>query len=187
MLKTYLYTALILAFSFQLSAVCAPRLTVVVVVDGLHQDNLNLLRPYWQQGGLRTLSEEAYQTTIDFPHLVYGGNETTVTTMTGVTPSQSGYAMDNYFSRSDRYIHPVLEDAKQQGIGTNMTLSPKALYSPTIGDLLRMKYGDKAKIYAVGLSPATTVIMAGHSANACCWLDESKQNWVTTCSHRTGP
>lgn len=186
MLKTYLYTALILAFSFQLSAVSAPRLTVVVVVDGLHQDNLNLLRPYWQQGGLRTLSEEAYQTTIDFPHLVYGGNETTVTMMTGVTPSQSGYAMDNYFSRSDRYIHPVLEDAKQQGIGTNMTLSPKALYSPTIGDLLRMKYGDKAKIYAVGLSPATTVIMAGHSANACCWLDESKQNWVTTSYYSQG-
>ncbi len=188
MLKKYLYSALIAIsiISCQLSITAAPRLTVVIVVDGLHQDNLNLLRPYWQQGGLRTLSEEAYQTTINFPHLVYGGDETTATMMTGVTPSQSGYAMDSYFSRSDRRIHPLLEDAKQKGIGTDLTLSPKAIYSATMGDLLRMRHGDKAKIYAIGLLPATTIIMAGHSANACCWLDESKQNWVTTSYYSQG-
>lgn len=189
MLKTYLYTALIALsiINCQLSTLsAAPRLTVVVVVDGLRQDNLDMLRPYWQQGGLRTLSEEAFQTTVDFPHLVYGGNETTATLMTGVTPSQHGYAMDYYFSRSDRHIHLLLEDSKQKGIGTDLTLSPKALYSPTIGDLMRMRYGDKAKIYAIGLLPATTIVMAGHSANACCWLDGDKKTWVTTSYYSQG-
>ncbi len=187
MRKTYLHFAIIIVLCVISSFLhAAQRLTVVVVVDGLRQDNLDMLRPYWQQGGLRTLSEEAFQTTIDFPHLVYGGNETTATMMTGVCPSQHGYAMDNYFSRSDRHIHPLLEDPKQTGIGTELTLSPKALYSPTIGDLLRMQYGDKAKIYAIGLNPATTIVLAGHSANACCWLDGEKGTWVTTSYYSQG-
>lgn len=189
MLKTYLHIALIgllSVFSIPNSVFSAPRLTVVVVVDGLRQDNLDMLRPYWQQGGLRLLSEEAYQTTVDFPHLVYGGNETTATLMTGVTPSQHGYAMDTYFSRSDRHIHPLLEDESRTGIGTALTLSPRAIYSPTIGDLMRMQHGSNAKIFAIGIHPATTIVMAGHSANACCWLDAEKQNWVSTSYYPLG-
>ena len=63
MRKTYLYHTLILCL-FALGLQAAPRLTVVAVVDGLTADNLTTLRPYWQQGGLRTLSEEAFQTTV---------------------------------------------------------------------------------------------------------------------------
>ena len=69
MRKIYLYITLIFStvasFTF-----AAPRLTVVAVVDGMTAENLTLLRPYWQQGGLRTLSEEAFQTTVTYPHLV---------------------------------------------------------------------------------------------------------------------
>ena len=190
MSKTYLHIALIALLSTincQLSTVTAsPKLTVVVVVDGLRQDNLNQLRPYWQQGGLRTLSEEAFQTTIDFPHIVYGGNETTATLMTGVTPAQHGYAMDYYFSRSDRRPHLLLEDNTQNGIGTSLAISPKALLSPTIGDVLRMRVGAKAKIFAVGIHPETTILLAGHSANACCWIDDGKKAWVTTSYYPLG-
>jgi len=187
MSKTYLYIALIaLSVIFYAPVSASPRLTVVVVVDGLRQDNLNQLRPYWQQGGLRTLSEEAFQTTIDFPHLVYGGNETTATLMTGVTPSQHGYSMDTYFSRSDRRAHLLLEDNTLNGIGTPVAYSPKALLSPTIGDVLRMRVGSKAKIFAVGIHPETTVLLAGHSANACCWIDADKQAWVTTSYYPLG-
>ena len=87
MRKTYLYHSLVISlllFAIRLEA--APRLTVVAVVDGLTAENLTTLRPYWQKGGLRTLSEEAFQTTVSYPHLVYGGNETTATLVTGPHP-----------------------------------------------------------------------------------------------------
>lgn len=187
--KTHLYLALIFlsSFAFHLSPLQAvPRLTVVVVVDGLRQDNLDQLRPYWQQGGLRLMSEEAYQTTIAFPHLVYGGNETTATLMTGVTPSSHGYALDNYFSRSDRHIHPLLDDEKEKGIGSEDAFSPRALLSPTIGDKLRMRVGQNAKIFAVGIHPETTVLLAGHSANGCCWIDEAHRCWASTSFYPVG-
>lgn len=187
MLKTYIHTALIGICLLVASALDAsPRLTVVVVVDGLRQDNLDQLRPYWQQGGLRTLSEEAYQTTCSFPHLVYGGNETTATIVTGTTPARHGYAMDNYFSRADRHIHILLQDDNQKGIGTSVPYSPAALLAPTMGDNFRMRVGEKAKIFAIGIQPQTTILLAGHSANACCWINPDKRVWASTSFYPIG-
>ena len=185
MRKTYLYYTTLILCLFTSLATAAPRLTVVAVVDGLTTENLTLLRPYWQQGGLRTLSEEAFQTTITYPHLVYGGNETTATLMCGATPDRHGYTMDNYFLRSDRKQHAMLEDETVAGIGTTLKLSPRALLSQTITDRMRIAYPN-AKIYAVGIHPETSILLAGHAANACCWLDIRNQKWVATTAYTDG-
>ena len=184
MRTTPLYSTLIISLiSLFLSA--APRLTVVAVVDGLTTENLSLLRPYWQQGGLRTLSEEAFQTTIAYPHLVYGGNETTATLMTGVTPDRNGYTMDIYFQRRDRKQHAMLEDDAAHGIGSSLRLSPRNLLSQTMTDRMRLLYPN-AKIYAIGIQPETTILLAGHTANACCWLDAATQQWCSTAAYSEG-
>ena len=180
----HLYITLIFSL---LSAVltAAPRLTVFAVVDGLTAENLALLRPYWQKGGLRTLSEEAFQTTVPYPHLVYGGNETTATLMTGVTPDRHGYSMDTYFLRRDRSYHAMLEDESVRGIGTKLQLSSKALLYPTVTDRIRLQYPD-AKIYAVGITPCTSVLLAGHAANACCWINPDTRQWAATAAFSGG-
>lgn len=184
MRKTYLYHTLI-GCLMTVSLYAAPRLTVVAVVDGLTAENLATLRPYWQQGGIRTLSEEAFQTTIAYPHLVYGGNETTATLMTGVTPDRHGYTTDTYFVRRDRKVHTMLEDETVRGIGTKQQISAKNLLSQTMTDKMRLSYPE-AKIYAIGLQPSTAVLMAGHAANACCWLDPTEQLWVATAAYSEG-
>ena len=184
MRKTYLYSTII-GILLCLTMSAAPRLTVVAVVDGMTTENLTLLRPFWQQGGLRTLSEEAFQTTIAYPHLVYGGNETTATLMTGATPDRNGYTMDIYFQRQDRKQHAMLEDETAHGIGTSLRLSPRNLLSQTITDRLRLLHPN-AKIYAVGIQPETTILLAGHTANACCWLDAATQQWCTTAYYSEG-
>ncbi len=185
MRTTHLYHTLIaLLCPCLLSA--APRLTVVAVVDGMTGQNLTLLRPYWAKGGLRTLSEEAFQTLVTFPHTVYGGNETTATYLTGTTPMEHGYAMDQYYSRRDRMPHILLEDNNVQGIGTSLQLSPRALLSPTITDEMRMLHGAQSKIYAIGIRPKTTILLAGHAANACCWIDTDEQHWATSSFYPEG-
>lgn len=173
----------LLLHSLTLSA--APRLTIVAVVDGLTSDNLTTLRPYWQKGGLRTLSEEAFQTTIDFPHLVYGGNETMATLMTGTTPDRHGYMMDAYFQRRSRTLHTMLEDESVRGIGTSERISAQDLLMPTMADRLKLQY-PAAKVYAVGLQPQATVLLAGHAANACCWLDAESRQWVASGAYNEG-
>ena len=184
MRKIHIYITLI-ALLTALPLFAAPRLTVVAVVDGLTSENLATLRPYWQQGGLRTLSEEAFQTRITYPHLVFGGNETTATLMTGTTPDRHGYTTDLYFSRSDRRAHAMLEDPSVRGIGTDQHLSPKALLSQTMTDRMRLSYPN-AKIYAIGIQGPTTVLLAGHCANACCWLNDKEQQWVATAAYTEG-
>ena len=184
MRKNRIYISLIFSL-IAIATFAAPRLTVVAVVDGLCAENLEILRPYWQQGGIRTLSEEAFQTTIAYPHLVYGGNETTATLMTGTTPDRHGYTMDTYYVRRDRKIHAMLEDSDVHGIGTSLQLSAKSLLSQTITDKMRLLY-PAAKIYAIGIQPETCVLLAGHTANACCWLDATNKEWIATAAYSEG-
>lgn len=179
-MRTNYISLAIIGLLISLTISAAPQLTVAVVVDGLRQETLDQLRPYWQQGGLRTLSEEAYQTTVSFPHIVYGGEECVATLMTGTTPSEHGIACDTYFRRSDRMPHPILEDTEATGIGCEASLSPRNLLAATIGDELRVRYGERAQIYALGLDAGTSILMAGHAANGCCWLDPSSAQWVSS-------
>ena len=170
----------IICLLISISVQSAPRLTVLITVDGMRQETLDQLRPYWQQGGLRTLSEEAYQTTIRFPHIVYGGSECVATLMTGTTPAEHSVAADTYFRRSDRRAHAILEDGNERGIGVQCSLSPLNLPASTIGDELRVRYGKRAHIYALGLDANTSILMAGHAADGCCWLDQETAKWVST-------
>ena len=187
MRKTSLYITLItILLCLSTTLLAQPRLTVVVMVDGMTQDNLTAMRPYWSAGGLRLMSEEAFQTTAIFPHHVYGGQETTATLMTGTTPSQHGIMANQYFSRSERTPMPILHDKQASGIGTHLQLSPRSILSTTITDEWRMLRGSQAHIYAIGLQPEATILMAGHAANACCWLDADTQKWVTTSFYPEG-
>lgn len=186
MRKINLYHSLVIGLLLTTASLsAAPRLTVVAVVDGLSSDNLNTLRPYWQKGGLRTMSEEAYQTTVTFPHLVYGGNETTATLVTGTTPDRHGYTMDNYFYRRTRSVCTMLTDESVRGIGTSLQISAQDLLAPTMTDRMRMEY-PASKIYAIGIQPQATILLAGHAANAACWLDASNKQWVATSAYNEG-
>ena len=182
-----LYT-LTLSILLSISAIAStqPRLTIVVIVDGMTQDNLTAMRPYWSAGGLRLMSEEAFQTTATFPHQVYGGQETTATLMTGTIPAHHGIMADHYFSRSERKPIPILHDKQASGIGTHIQLSPRDILSTTVTDEWRMLRGKQAQIYAIGLQPEATILMAGHAANACCWLDAETHKWVTTSFYPEG-
>ena len=162
----------------------APKLTVFIVVDGLDMQSMQDLQPYWSQGGLRTLSEEAYQAPVMFPQLVYGGDEATATVLTGLTPFYHNYQTDSYFRRSDRKPHQLLTDEKQTGIHSKETLSPAALTCSTLADKHRLNEGSQAKIYAIGINPLTTVLLAGHAANACCWIENS--GWGSTTYYSEG-
>ncbi len=161
-------------------ATAEPKLTVAVCIDGMSGEAMSELRGYWQQGGLRTLDEEAHESTLTFPHLVYGGCETLATILTGTTPDRHAISSDNYFSRQDRKIHNIFTDEQQKGINTDVRLSPSALLAPTVTDEFRMTHGEHSKIYAIGINPANTLLLAGHSANACVWLNPQNMQWAAT-------
>lgn len=174
--------ALVLALFFAATGTAAaePRLTVVISVDGLDINALGRLRGYWQQGGLRTLDEEAHFSSVSFPQLVYGGNETLATVLCGTTPSVHGISSDYCFDRQKRKTDNIFHDNKQTGILTDRRLSVEAVKTLTLTDEFRILHTDRSKIYAVGIRPETTILLAGHAANACAWLEPETLSWATT-------
>ena len=172
-------------FSSPLSA--TPRLTVVVAVDGLNRSCIADMRPFMPQGGLRILDEEALEMPICFSHALYGGCESLATLLMGVNPSEHGITADTYYSRSDRNIHTVLEDKSSDGIGTDLSLSPANILAPTLSDCFRMaNNSEQSKIYAVGIHANPVILMAGHAANACAWLNGEEMRWATTSFYPEG-
>lgn len=163
-----------------------PRLTIVITVDGLCQRDVVRLRPYWSQGGMFLLANEGYHGCVTFPHAVYGGNETLATILTGTLPTKHGYIRDSIFVRETRTVVPRLWDKSVAGIGTDQHLSPDALRCATLTDQLREQEGSRSKIYAIGIHGQTAVLLAGHTANACCWLNERNQQWVASTYYAEG-
>ena len=92
--------------------------------------------------------------------------------------------MCSYFRRSDRKAHVMLTDEKQNGIHSKETLSPASLVCSTLADRHRLSESSQAKIYAIGINPLTTVLLAGHAANACCWIEEN--GWGSTTYYPEG-
>ncbi len=183
-----LLIALVAIINYQLSiAQAQPRLTVAICVNGLNEKAIDDLRNFLPEGGLRLLDEEAHESNINFPQLVYGGAESLATICTGTTPNKHGIAADNYFNRTDRKIHPIFEDKNVSGIGTDKTLSPTAVLAPTFADEFRMlNPSEHSKIYAVGITPANTLLLAGHAANACAWIEPTTLQWATTTYYPEG-
>ncbi len=164
-----------------------PRLTVVVCVNGLNETALQSVRNFLPAGGLRTIDEEAHESSLSFPQLVYGGSETLATLCTGTTPSTHGVAADTYFNRSSRMAASIFMDEQASGIGTQLTVSPTALLSPTFSDEFRMLHpSENSKIYAVGITPENTLLLAGHAANACTWIEPTTLRWCTTSYYAEG-
>ena len=160
----------------------APHLTVVIVADGLNTKNLQQAIPQLTPGGIRTIIDEGKTSRVYFPQLIYGGCEATTTIVTGETPFYHGIAAPSHFDRQTKKITPVFQDNEYTGIGTNQHLSPKAILTPTVTDLFRLHNGKDSRIYAIGINPDNTIVLAGHAANACMWQDKSTKgtHWATT-------
>lgn len=185
MRKTYiLHTLIICLIALRLTA--APRLTVVVAVDGLSDPMLEQYGGQLVEGGIQRLLSEGLRTSCHFDHKLYGGSEAIATLMTGTTPAQHNYCADGYFSLADQRVHPSLEDKQVHGICTADQLSPKAIGVPMLTDEMRIRYGADSKLYSLGLHPNTTILMAGHAAQGCCWLNPEQQKWATTTAYPRG-
>lgn len=174
---------------WSVSMAWAGQLTVIVAVDGLDGSSLEEMQPYWQQGGLRTITEEGSAAAVNFDHWLYGGEESLATMLTGCNPATHGVSMNYIFSPADRKTHPLFLNNKQMGIGTDESYSPEPLMAWTIADRFRLR-NPSARVYGIGITPAATMVLGGRSANACAWMGQTSPtdslHWVSTLYYKEG-
>ena len=164
-----------------------PRLVVGIMVDGLQQKHLDRLWNYLDPNGFKRIIERGANCKNVSYNIVSTGNAADIANvMTGSTPYYNGIAGTNYFKRSDREIHSILDDENQIGIGTKMTVSAHNLLSSTLLDELMLAYPNKSKSYVVAINAEDAIMMAGHTAKSVAWIDDVNMKWVSTGYYEDG-
>lgn len=164
-----------------------PQLVVGIVVEGLSNDYLELLRGRFGQNGFRRLADNGVTITdIDYGTPLDGAASAAII-FTGASPSVNGIGAATVYNRDERRPRPVLFDANTIGNFTSETLSPQALVSSTISDELRISSGGLGYSYSIAPDPAEAIIMAGHAGNSAFWINDLTGKWATTTFYRDLP
>lgn len=165
----------------------APRLLLNIVVEGLDNESLDILREHMGEGGFRRLENNG----ISIPLLDYGTHvdaaAATAQLVTGAAASVNGIEGEYAYDTEARRIVPVYADASLMGNYTNASYSPMALKVSTIADEARIASGGTNVAYSIATNPSVSLALAGHAANAAIWLDGKTANWASSTFYKEFP
>lgn len=165
----------------------SPQLVVGIVVEGLSNDYLELLRSHFTQNGFRRLAEKG----VEISDLDYGtpldATASTVMLFTGAAPAVNGIGGATVYDRQTKRPVPVFNDPETIGNFTTETLSPKALGTSTLSDEFRISSGGLGYAYAIAPDADAAIAMAGHAGNSAFWINDVNGKWATTTYYRDVP
>jgi hypothetical protein len=156
----------------------APKLVVVMAVDGLPQEQVVRYRDQFGQGGLRRLLEGGAWFTD--AHQAHGTTVTAVghaAILTGAYPNQHGIVANNWVDRATGQQVYCTEDRAHQYIGEETEpsdgTSPARLRVDTLGDQLRYATGNRARVIAVSGKDRGAILLAGKGGTAYMYMEGS--------------
>lgn len=155
-----------------------PKLLVVLVVDGLPQEQVQRYREQFGPGGLRRLLDQGAW--FSNAHQAHGVTVTAVghaAVLTGAYPYQHGIinnswidpvTLESVYCTQDP-LHNYLGEETKAGSGT----SPANLRSATLGDELRYATGKQAKVVTVSGKDRGAILLAGKTGTAYMYMPGS--------------
>lgn len=160
-----------------------PKLIIGIIIDQMRYD---YLFRYWDKyennGFKRLINEGSFCRNANFNYLFTQSNTGFATISTGANPSAHGIVADQWYNAlQDKIVH-CTEDDEVVCIGNKEgeKHSPAKLISSTFGDELKLATFKRSKVISVSLNPESSVLLAGHLADAAYWFDENTGNWVTS-------
>ncbi len=169
-----------------------PRLAVLIVFDQMRGDYPTRWQELYGEGGFRRLqAEAAWYENCHYPyaHTVTAAGHASLST--GTVPRIHGIVSNEWFDRtsgetvlaagSNRYSRvPAGESTKQSA-----SAAPDRLLVPGLGDALKKGTNGKGRVVSLSFKDRSAVLLAGHQADACYWLDGSA--FVTSTYYRDQP
>ena len=159
-----------------------PRLVVGLVVDQMRWDYLYRYYARYGEGGFKRLLSEGYScasTTIPYIPSVTSIGHSCI--YTGSVPSISGIAGNN-FMKNGKTVY-CTDDPTVTPVGTDNSkcrMSPRNMWTTTIGDELRLATNNRSKVIGVALKERASILPAGHHANGAYWFDDKTGTFVTS-------
>lgn len=155
-----------------------PKLVVGIVVDGLQQEYIDLLRDQFGPDGFNRLLNQG----VVIDNVDYGTNldavAATAMVMTGAAPSVNGIGAATHFAPTAMQRRGVFDDPAVMGNYTDRAVSPKALRVTTLADESRIAGAGVTYAYAIAPTAEMALAMAGHAANNATWFDQRNGNWA---------
>ena len=163
-----------------------PKLVVGIVVDQMRWDYINNFKPYFktQNGFLKFVNEGAScnNNLISYVPTVTACGHTAV--YTGATPAIHGITGNSWYDNVLQRVVYCTEDATVQSVGVENSaagkMSPKNVWTTTIGDELKMATNFKSKVFGVSLKDRGAIIPAGHAADAAYWYDSKTGKFISS-------
>ena len=140
-------------------------MVVGIVVEGLSEDYLTLLRDCMPDGGFKrlmrdgvTISDIRYGTRLD-------PQAATAVLLTGAAPGVNGVAARTYFNPETGVSAPALLDTEEERIDTD----------------------GAGYVYSLAADPQMAIIGAGHAGNGAFWINEHTGHWASSAYYRDMP
>src|SRR5712691_5200672 len=183
------FTVLVLLFACLVQAAIAagnsPKLVVVIVVDGLPQDQVLKYRDQYGAGGFNLLlqggawfgnAHQAHAVTLTAP-----GH---AAALTGAYPYQSGIIANEWIDRKTQAAVYCTGDPAHSYSGEETKkldgTSPANLRVTTLGDELRYSNGSQSKVLAVSGKDRGAILLAGKTGAAYMYMEKSGRFASTT-------
>ncbi len=165
-----------------------PKLVVVLIVDGLPQEQVVKYYDQLVEGGFkRLLGRGAWFTGAHYGHAM---TETAVghaTIMTGAHPYRHGLVGNEWFDRNAKTPVYGVEDPQHKYLGeetkAHVGTSPRNLRVTTVGDELRLKTGFRSKVLSISIKDRGAIPSAGKVGTAY-WYSGATGRFVTSTYYR---
>ena len=164
-----------------------PKLVVGIVVEGLREDYIDLLKGYFGPNGFnRLINGGVMMDNVDFGTQL-DATAASALIYTGAEPAVNGIPSGSVYDTATKRRISVLHDNASIGNYTDETLSPKAIRVSTLSDEVRIDGGGIGSVYAVAPVSTQSIVMAGHAGNSAFWIDDTNGKWATTTYYKDVP
>src|SRR5690554_1104633 len=161
-----------------------PKLVVGIMVDQMRWDYLHRYSSRYGEGGFKRLLREGF--TCDNTYINYVPTYTAVghtTVYTGSVPAIHGITGNDWVVRSTGKGTYCTSDEHVHSVGTDNDSgkqSPRNMLVTTVTDELRLATNFRSKVIGIALKDRSSILPAGHFANAAYWYDGESGNFVTS-------
>ncbi|MES2349627.1 MAG: alkaline phosphatase family protein [Pseudomonadota bacterium] len=160
------------------AAPAQPKLVLVMVVDGLPNEQLQRYRDQFGQGGFRRLLDQG--ASFSNAHQAHGITVTAIghsAVLTGAYPYVHGIIGNNWIDPVTKKSVYCTEDTNYTYIGEETKpsdgTSPNRLKVDTLGDQLRYATGNRSKVVAVSGKDRGAILLAGKTGTAYMYMDKT--------------
>lgn len=153
----------------------APRLVVGLVIDQMRWDYLYRFRHQYTETGFNRLLGQGFScenTMIPYVPTYTAPGHASI--YTGSVPAVNGIIGNTWFNRAKNDYQYCTDDDSARTVGSESkagNMSPDNLWGTTITDELRISKQFAGKVIGVAIKDRSSILPAGHSANAAYWYD----------------